>query len=328
MSRDNEAQEAHGVARDVLAPFVSEGVSSPQCRLELARTYNHLGGVRYRMGRPQGGRTYHLRAWQLLEELVKQDPDNPEYMLAQARCFVSMYRTFALEPFDASTISWKATAIANLEKLVERYPSVPDYKCELAETLTTLGISRTRGAEAAQQEATLRRAVEVARELNHTYAGIPRYRACLARSLQWLGNNLQNSKQTDESMAIQLQAVRLYRALAEEFPTVAAYQRYAGWSLFTHAEMLRRRDQFQESRASLEEAIMRQKNYMKLRPTDWFAERTLARHYQSLSETLKKLGEHGLALEADDTAKRLTSSRRGPFGRQSNSAQPAQNTNK
>lgn len=309
MSRYQDAQVAYSAARDTLIPFVSNRLHSPACRYELARTYDQLGGILSRLGRRPAGRDYQQTASQLLDRLLHDDPNNPQYLLAQARCCVNLYRSFPFDDPQRTKLPWQATAIKNLETLVDTYPDVPDYKCELAETLTS-----TRTFDPSQQEASLRRAIEIARKLHAAYPTIPRYRACLARSLHWLGISLFNLKRTDESVSVQSEAADLYRALAEQFPGVTAYQSYAAWACFQYGEILRARDELAESRVALEEAISRQKAYLKLRPDDRFGERTLARHYQSLSETLKRMGENALAQDVKELARKLSSPRK-PFTR-------------
>jgi hypothetical protein len=246
----------------------------------------------------------------LLDELIHNDGEHPEYLVAKARCCISLHRSHGPDAFSlvgsGTPHPLIDTAIRNLEILADRYPDVPDYQSELAEALATLG-AFGRHETLSQREPLMRRAIEIAGQLSDKYPSIPRYRACLARALHGLAQSLHRDRRTEESEGFERRAAMLYRELANDFPRVDAYQGLAAQAAFGHGEILRERNLLPASRAALEESVARQLKYLAQKPEDRLRKRAMARHYLSLADTLRRLGETQLAQEMEQNAEQLRS---------------------
>jgi serine/threonine protein kinase len=306
-ARFPDAEAAHLRAEETLRPFTDGPTRSTGCCFELARTCSELGGLKFRMRQMRDGREYLRRGLQLLNELIVDDGERPSYLVAKARCCVSLYR---VSWFESPSRSLIATAVANLEKLVATYPEVPDYHFELAETLASLGILGRGSESLADREQLIRRAIDISGQLAEKYPNIPRYRSCLARSHQGLARILRSNNRAEEAESLARTATDLYRELANDFPRVDAYQSFSAQASLSYGDILRDRNKLAESRAALEESVSRQERYAAQRPDDRMRRFALRSHYFSLADTLKKQGDMEKAREFEQKAEQLGGRRR------------------
>ncbi|MGE0755783.1 MAG: protein kinase [Pirellulaceae bacterium] len=300
-ARFSEAESAHIRAQESLLPFTRGEHRSQTCCFELARTCAELGSVKSRTMQLRPGREYLRQGLAILEELIEQDGERPEFLVAEARCCVNLYRASLTEPPDV-TSPLINTAIVVLDKLVASYPDVPDYQFELAETLTSFGVFGRFEESFAEREQRMRRAIQMTGQLSERFPNIPRYRASLARANHWLAQALFRNKREEEAEQLEKRAADLYRELANDYPLVDAYQSFSALASFSYGQILRARNRLPESRLALEESVARQTAYLAKRPDDRFRRRTLGDHYASLAETLRRMGESKLAAEAEQKA--------------------------
>ncbi len=109
--------------------------SSVDCMFELAQTNSNLGLVLWRLRLGEESTSRHRYAIMLLQGLVEDSPMEPKFRLALARAYLNYHSIAEVcnEHVYATEIRQSAASI--LERLVIDFPEVPDYRCELSETL-------------------------------------------------------------------------------------------------------------------------------------------------------------------------------------------------
>ena len=303
-SRFDAAEQTFRVVKGLLSNEASQ--RSPECLYELARTNSNLGtSVWYRGGHVEAQRS-HRRAIQLLQRLAEQHPGNADYRLALARAYRVYFPFVAFGRRGEDPEAVRSAAIEILERLVNDFPDVPDYQCELSEMLSTTA-RRSAAADTHHQDQ-LDRSVELARQLTAAHPSIPRYRAVLARSL-WSQARLVQRTDQSEAERLYVDAGTTCRQLMSQFPEVPAYQVFLAMMLHSQARNQREQGLLAESRQTIEEAIQAQSTYLKLRPDNRFGRMMLARQYDELSTILRKLDAHDEADAASRTAKSLNANR-------------------
>jgi eukaryotic-like serine/threonine-protein kinase len=312
LGRLGDARIHFDEAKQILACDVDD---FPALRYELACTNSNLGSVLWPLREPAEARRSDARAIQLLEQIAAEEPNRAEYRLALARVYSRHYPTGDERAKGRKRRWFREEAVSLIEELVAEYPGIPDYQCELSETLMTVssepigGNARAGGLWNHQApETQLVRATNLAKTIADEYPEIPRYRGALARSWKDLGWLKHETNRPHEAEPLIAKAVVLYEDLAREFEVLKAYQFFLAMALQSHGEVLREIDRLVESRDSIQRAIDQQEMYLKATPDTFFGKSVLARQKQSLSETLTLLGESDEAAEATRQAEEIRES--------------------
>ena len=196
-------------------------------------------------GGPQGGRPEERssteKAVNLLEPLVKEHPNVPEYQLLLACCFRD-------QPPQggpggpggggaggrggqqggagggggglSGTKNSRDRAIDLLRKLATDYPKVPDYRYELCETLTRVGFSPRPDPKDSPGEGLkmLKEAVGLSENLMKQYPAVPLYTAAHANVRDKLGVKLLEQGKLDDAYTSLKTAVELQWCWSSSIP--------------------------------------------------------------------------------------------------------------
>jgi len=295
----------------------------------LSRPWDDEGmGPPPRFGPPEGGENpqefteRHLsEAYEIISKLLGEDPENPLYRLLLAQ--VQRHRLIHLrlggrtdetpEPFE--------TAKATLTKLVADYPREPQYRMELADTLS---LASTWLPSISQAEAIdyLKEAIESCRQLTSAFPNTSQYQALLATSYRNLAHVQQagdDLKGAEESLDRAKERLEL---LVARSPEKAFHEAALILVLRDLAELKRTRgadetnqELIVESRKLLDDAIARFSANAG-RAGDPFRRGVQSGLYESLAETLSLLGDEAGAAAAQEEARRLGDNLfHPPFGR-------------
>jgi serine/threonine protein kinase/tetratricopeptide (TPR) repeat protein len=109
-------------------------------------------------------------------------------------------------------------AIAGYAQLAADYPTVPQYRLELAKSHNSLGILLKDLGQHAEAEAAWRHALAIQEKLAADYPAVPRYRLDLASSHNNLGTLLADLDQRAEAEAAYRQALAIQEKLAADYP--------------------------------------------------------------------------------------------------------------
>src|SRR5262249_45999961 len=149
---------------------------------KVAQSYLNLGNCYADGGKAEGA---YREALRLFRGLADRHPDVPLYHQEQARAYHNLGTFYSwsrggrqLEAAEAST----REAVRLRRRLAERYPEVPSYQGDLANSLNTLGIVfKARGNPAA--EGSFREAVRQRRRPAERYPEVPSYQRDLVTGL-------------------------------------------------------------------------------------------------------------------------------------------------
>jgi tetratricopeptide (TPR) repeat protein len=116
-------------------------------------------------------------------------------------------------------------AVALLEKLAAEFPSVPDYRTELAASYYSLGhlLTFSLGRHAEAQSA-VRLSLALSERLAAEYPGVPDYRLKAAAAQELLGATFENTGQPQKAAEAYRKALAGLEKLVAEFPASAAYR--------------------------------------------------------------------------------------------------------
>jgi serine/threonine protein kinase len=255
---------------------------------------------------------YSQLAIELLEGLVKEHSAVPEYYHLLACC----YRDAPPDRLRGGPQGEAANtqqAINILRQLVQKFPKIPDYRYDLCETLGRVAfVGRPLAGDSAEAaRLLLKEAVDLSTALTADYPNVPQYTASQAVAQEKYGLVLQQFRQLDEAEKRLKTAVALQTKVAKQHPEVVAY----GFSLSlmetSLARLLGEREKWKDARPLLESSTKRLEGLLAKDQRLSFARMHLGHGYGDLSVVLARLGEAGLAEEAQRKAESFAPDR-GP----------------
>jgi serine/threonine protein kinase len=306
----DEASRMHQMAIQVLAEAPKALASRPECRYQLAYSYYSLEDrdffAKKGPGKGPGPRLNNptRRAVTLLEDLVRDYPDVPEYRHLLA-CY---YRDAPpgwgppREPEESPSSTEKSgpeLAVDLLRKLVEDFPTIPDYRLDLCETLARWGGPRGRSGDAnGKSEERMKQAIAISGELVNQYPNVPEYAAAHAQFLDKLGMDSYRASKFEDAEKLGRKAVTIQRRLVKQHPEVVAYNLWQCFMERSLGEALAARGQLAEARTLLEGATSRVEAYWRSDYRLVGLPRFLGMAYGNLARVLEQSGETPLAEEA------------------------------
>jgi serine/threonine protein kinase len=239
------------------------------------------------------------RAFELLEELVREFPSVPEYRHLLACCYRDMPPERpgpTREPVNRID-----RGVELLRQLVADFPQVPDYRFDLCETLGRRGPPpgplSDADAEVKHRER-LEEAINLSAEMLAQYPNVPDYRAAHARYLDQLGMNLLRVRRFDEAEKQHRKAVEIQKKLVAQYPGVVAYGLWLGLMERSLGQALGQRGELKEARSRIEAAIERVETLWKKDTRLGGVRPFLGMAYRDLGLVLARSNEPKLAAEA------------------------------
>jgi tetratricopeptide (TPR) repeat protein len=304
-------RQAEAGYRDALAlqqELVAAFPRRPDYRRALARTFNNLGILLWKTGRPEA-----LAAFRQSQEegarLVKEFPDEPVYRWDLARAHNNYAgRLLASKPQDAERAYYAARDI--LAGLAADFPTAPRYRRELAGVCTNLGRLLRGQRRSDLAEASLRQALRLRAELVGKFLKVPDYRHELAKTEHEIGV-LYHSGKPEEAEKAYRRALAIQKPLAADYPHVSEYRTDLVRTLDYLARLLLRRGKgavpaqgraaLLDAGGCLEQAIKYQSG------TEAKAARmTLCQLHFALADVRVLLGQHAQAAAAAEQLPRLS----------------------
>jgi tetratricopeptide (TPR) repeat protein len=326
----DEARRMHEQAVRSLQEAPAGFGDRPECRFETARSYFLLGqrdmltgpgprgpgqgpgprGPRDgRRGPPGGegpGGNPTRRATALLERLVADFPDVPEYRHLLACCCRDERRDGPGRGRPSPPLSTlarhgrggNARAVELLEKLVKDCPEVPDYRLDLCETLVGSGPPRRGPQESEEDVGRLKKAITLSADLVLRYPNVPEYTAAHARYYDSLGLRLQDAGELEGAEAAHRKAVRLQTRLVKQYPDAAAYSFWLGLMERSLGRVLSDRGRLVEAKARLKASVERVEELARKDSRLGGARPFLGMAYRDYAKALERAGETAAAAEA------------------------------
>ncbi len=199
----------------------------------------------------------HLQtAIDILEGLLSENADNPDYHLMAALCHRNMSSILSQgDPYVAG--GSLATATGILEKLAFDHPEMPDYRYHLAETYATFDLKSDPSESYTYQliEDRLNKAVAISEGLAAEYPYIPRYTVSQAHIYHKMGTVMKQTMRWDEAAKNYRKSIGLYEALVGRFPDTVPYKIQLAAFRITLTDLLVRDQRLAEARSILEDSI-------------------------------------------------------------------------
>ncbi len=269
------------------------------------------------------------KAVKILERLVAEHPDVPDYRLLLAQCYRDgSFRWFGRGRDSGQQSADKAVEI--LQKLVQEYPDVPDYSYDLSETYATeaaqtlfsseAGDSRRSAdipvrpipfsSEAADPAARqrsrelLEKALAISEDLVAKHPNIPDYAVSQVYILLRLAGVLQESDRSGAESNLR-KALDLQSALVRRYPQTTSYKFGMAMIQESLSVLLEEQNNLSEACSMLFASIASLKELSQTDPKGPPLQGILGHHYMSLSDLLRRLGEYQAAAEAAAQANKL-----------------------
>ena len=239
----------------------------------------------------------------LLNELVKQSPDRPEYRYMLALCDRDMHVAFFPRERDTANESLDR-AIATLEQLVHDYPQVPEYRRDLSQSYAMADAQdpRLTHDEIVLAEARLRKASTIAQQLVVQFPQVPEYLSWQAQVYHRLGVALRKLHRLDEAEESDRKAVCTQAQLVDEFPKMPSYRVWLAGFRNSLADLLLLRGKLEEARPLTEETISMLNDLLKANPDMGFLHALLAESNRTLGAILNRSGDQAGSSRARDQA--------------------------
>ena len=176
----------------------------------------------------------------LLEGLIEEDAQHPEYQLELAKLLLTAASSRGRSDHSTIAIADLNQAVEILEKLATDHPGNPNYQFQLADALA-LASHETRRFETPEEAAErCSRSIEIARKLQKQFPNVPEYDILLANSLRRLSGVQNDQNQLVDSQASVNEAVSILRRLTEVWSGHSIYRLSLAQALM-HSAMLERR---------------------------------------------------------------------------------------
>ena len=175
----------------------------------------------------------------LLEGLIAEDAQNPDYRLELAKLLLASAGFRGRTSDSMNPMTDLNQAIGILEKLAADHPGNPDYQFQLADALAMASDGTSRFETPEQAAARCSRSIEIARNLQKQFPNVPEYDILLANSLRRLSGVQNDQNQLSDSQASVDEAVSILRRLTEVWPGHSIYRLSLAQALL-HSAMLER----------------------------------------------------------------------------------------
>lgn len=162
-------------------------------------------------------------ASQLLVGLCNEFPENEEYQLASAQVNRHRMQLFLFIGRSADSQAAFALARASMLKLAELHPQNPQYRFELADTLSYAS-SRMQSISTTEEENFLQQAIDIGKQLCEAFPTVPEYQTLLASSRDKFGVFARQHERWQEAESNFLSASDGMAGLQKQFPDNGYYQ--------------------------------------------------------------------------------------------------------
>jgi serine/threonine protein kinase/Tfp pilus assembly protein PilF len=233
-----------------------------------------------------------LKRWQAFaaeqgdDELARQIRAEGVFRVADLRANLG-------EP-DAAVAGYGEAAVL-WAKLAADFPTVPQYRHELARSHGNSGLLLVHLGKHAEAEAAYRQALAVQEQLASEFPSLPEYRQNLARSHNNLGLLLHNLGKRAEVEAAYRQALTIQEKLAADFPAVSQYRLELAHSHNNLGLLLRDLGKRAEAEAPCRQALVIKKKLVAEFPAVPLYRKELASSHNNVGLVLLDLGKRAEA---------------------------------
>jgi serine/threonine protein kinase/Tfp pilus assembly protein PilF len=226
LGRLEESHDAYQKALAMLRALVEESSGEPHYRHLLAQTYySGLGYLKLASQHYDQAEAPLREGLQLLESLVAEFPDVPEYQKDLADCYNNVAVLYLETRQFRKAEAAHANALKIRQELVNTHPGVAAYQDKLAGSYNNLGLVYRELGQFDQAEAALNNALSIWNALIRDNAGVLSYqhgKGLCYYNLGWL--YLHHLSKPSKAAAAYEEAVKIRETLARDHPAMIDYQ--------------------------------------------------------------------------------------------------------
>ncbi|MBX6315760.1 MAG: serine/threonine protein kinase, partial [Isosphaeraceae bacterium] len=224
------------------------------------------------------------------DRFAERNATNPKLQGEAARAYRKVGALYQRLGCDLEMETAFARAAEKFEGLAAQFPSVPEYRFELAETYALDNPWSADPTSLGRIEQRLRRALALVQQLSAESPDNLEYTAAQVRVQTKLGVALKRLQRADEAEACYRWAIALEETLAARLPVPHAARIDLATLRETLATSLRERSRHDEARAILNAAATDLQSLAMDKPIHPGFARTIAEHFATLAEAFEDLG--------------------------------------
>jgi eukaryotic-like serine/threonine-protein kinase len=245
-------------------------------------------------------REFLEKSLQYYQEFAEEQSSDPMVQLETAKAYRRMGSMHVTLGQDSNAMESFKKGIAIAEKLSADFPTLRDYREELADTYYQLGYLQMYSRLNGEPQSTFEKALGIFEVLTREFGLDNTLRRRLAETRHSLGNIQMGifggERHPEKAEKNYGQAVELYRAMPIEEAKVAEDQSSLGGTLNDWSLMFLIRGDLAQARPLLDEAITCQQVAIKLDPRNPTYRQFLSNHLVSMADILEGLGDHEKAV--------------------------------
>ena len=227
---------------------------SRDVRLQLADCYNFRGEVLRAATRHAEAEMSYTRAQLLLDQLVAQFPDMPDYAEDQARTLYNQGLLYQETQRPAQAEQALRNAVQVLRDLVRQDAAEPTHRQHLARALLNLGTVIRNSERASEAENACHEAIDLLTPLSREFPDVPDYHHELGVCCNNLGNLCAQSGRLTEALTAHDRSRRQFLSLVTSFPRILVYQQELANTLNSIGNVHADRNDLNAARRSWQEA--------------------------------------------------------------------------
>jgi tetratricopeptide (TPR) repeat protein len=244
---------------------------------------------------------------QLLEGLLRDAPENTDFLLALARCHRSVLPAAWAGADQQAAATAKQQAVGILERLTAQQPDDLMIQFELADTLAMTAQADLREPLLDSDVAVLERSLQLATDLHKKCPTALEYAILQANVHQRLGLHFLAIRQWSEAQDQLTRAAGVLEVVVASSPANPLLQTTLARVRWELADSLQRQGSLVTARDLLEKAIAQYDEFRNSEPGRRASIGLLVGLYRELARVQEQLGERLSASEASQTADRLRS---------------------
>jgi tetratricopeptide (TPR) repeat protein len=260
MGRPRDAEELYRQSIALREGFLKERPDDPALRVQLARSRINLGvALRALRRADESEKAFQTAADlldpQVLDKLAATPEQLADWHKARGHAFnnLGVVRREAGRRTDAAEATRISVKIK--EQLAEQFPSVPQYRFELAGGYTNLGALLSAIGQRSEARAAYERAIQIDERLVAASPGVPVYAAALAKAYSALGRHIGDSGALEQSLPWLTKAVDVLESHYRRDRRVANVRENLQTSCWARAETLCGLERYQQALPDWDRAI-------------------------------------------------------------------------
>jgi serine/threonine-protein kinase len=183
-------------------------------------------------------RAYYDTALALYQELIAAHPEEPDYPMDKAQCYVSLCALSGELGDHSTAIRYLQDALEIQLKVVASHPTVTLHLLDLSETYFNLGYRYTRLSRDDEAVRSYRESIAVAERLVGLDPEDLDFQDLLGRAVTYLGTRLTLRGNTDQALAAFLRAIDIHRSVLAKAPQMPGHRRALFIALTNVSELM------------------------------------------------------------------------------------------